>query len=173
MILELAKKFSSMDLLEKLPETIRVIALLVLQRGLEPRPLGRASPESCPDGLAAVEVPAAAARHSRPETSLVVDRVVVVVLVQRVTAEFYLTEGLALFEEGHIFGVHTIYIDGRRLGELVTSEDHGIIAPIPDYSRDVRWCGVVSAGAELRIDGPKPPTILHPNETAYRDSGVV
>ena len=90
LILELAKKFSSMDLLEKLPETIRVIALLVLQRGLEPRPLGRASPESCPDGLAAVEVPAAAARHGRPETSLVVDRVVVVVLVQRVTAEFYL-----------------------------------------------------------------------------------
>ena len=34
-------------------------------------------------------------------------------------------------------------------------------------------CGVVSAGAELRIDGPKPPTSLHPNETAYRDSGVV
>ena len=96
MILELAKKFSSMDLLEKLPETIRVIALLVLQCGLEPRPLGRAPPESCADGLAAVEVPAAAARHGRPETSLVVDRVVVVVLVQRVTAEFYLTEGLAL-----------------------------------------------------------------------------
>ena len=62
---------------------------------------------------------------------------------------------------------------GRVFGELVTSEDHGIIAPIPDYSRDVRWCGVVSAGAELRIDGPKPPTSLHPNETAYRDSGVV
>ena len=123
MILELvcvvAKEFSPMDLLEKLPETIIVLTVLVLQRGLEPRPLGRAPPESCPDGVAAVDV------------------------------------------------------DGRRLGELVTSEDHGIIAPIPDYSRDVRWCGVVSAGAELRIDGPKPPTILHPNETAYRDSGVV
>ena len=52
-----------------------------------------------------------------------------------------------------------------------TSEDHGIIGSIPEC--DVRWCGVVSAGAELRIDGPKPPTILHPNETAYRDSGVV
>ena len=123
MILELvcvvAKEFSPMDLLEKLPETIIVLTVLVLQRGLEPRPLGRAPPESCPDGVAAVDV------------------------------------------------------DGRRLGELVTSEDHGIIAPIPDYSRDVRWCGVASAGAELRIDGPKPPTILHPNETAYRDSGVV
>ena len=123
MILELvcvvAKEFSPMDLLEKLTETIIVLTVLVLQRGLEPRPLGRAPPESCPDGVAAVDV------------------------------------------------------DGRRLGELVTSEDHGIIAPIPDYSRDVRWCGVVSAGAELRIDGPKPPTILHPNETAYRDSGVV
>ena len=133
MILELAKKFSSMDLLEKLPETIRVIALLVLQRGLEPRPLGRAPPESCPDGLAAVEVPAAAARHGRPETSLVVDRVVVVVLVQRVTAEFYLTEGLALLEEDDEIGL------------------------IPSWPRTLRWCGAASAGAELRISGPKPP----------------
>ena len=111
LILELvcvvAKEFSPMDLLEKLPETIIVLTVLVLQRGLEPRPLGRAPPESCPDGVAAVEIRAAAARHGRPETSLVVDRVVVVVLVQRVTAEFYLTEGFALFEEGHIFGVHT------------------------------------------------------------------
>ena len=93
--------------------------------------------------------------------------------------------GTGFVKEGSVVGMElqrtgenaivtlTIYIDGRRLGELVTSEDHGIIAPIPDYSRDVRWCGVVSAGAELRIDGPKPPTILHPNETAYRDSGVV
>ena len=100
LILELvcvvAKEFSPMDLLEKLPETIIVLTVLVLQRGLEPHPLGRAPPESCPDGVAAVEIRAAAARHGRPETSLVVDRVVVVVLVQRVTAEFYLTEGLAL-----------------------------------------------------------------------------
>ena len=88
-----------MDLLEKLPETIRVIALLVLQRGLEPRPLGRAPPESCPDGVAAVEIPAAAANHDRPQASLVVDRVVVVVLVQRVTTGFYLTEGFALLPQ--------------------------------------------------------------------------
>ena len=77
--------------------------------------------------------------------------------------------GTGFVKEGSVVGMElqrtgensivtlTIYIDGRRLGELVTSEDHGIIAPIPDYSRDVRWCGVVSAGAELRIDGPKPP----------------
>ena len=88
MILELvcvvAKEFSPMDLLEKLPETIIVLTVLVLQRGLEPCPLGRAPPESCPDGVAAVEIRAATARHGRPETSLVVDRVVVVVLVQRV-----------------------------------------------------------------------------------------
>ena len=52
LILELvcvvAKEFSPMDLLEKLPETIIVLTVLVLQRGLEPRPLGRAPPESCP-----------------------------------------------------------------------------------------------------------------------------
>ena len=55
MILELvcvvAKEFSPMDLLEKLPETIIVLTVLVLQRGLEPRPLGRAPPESCPCGI--------------------------------------------------------------------------------------------------------------------------
>ena len=91
--------------------------------------------------------------------------------------------GTGFVKEGSVVGMElqwtgedkivtlTTYIDGRRLGELVTSEDHGIIGPIPEC--DVRWCGVVSAGAELRIDGPKPPTSLHPNETAYRDSGVI
>ena len=128
MILELVpvgvvvhKSSFPVDLFENLSETIRVLALLVLQRGLEPRPLGRAPPESCPDGVAAVEIPAAAARHGRPETSLVVDRVVVVVLVQRVTAEFYLTEGLALLEEGDVIGVHgprreRIAAEGPALG---------------------------------------------------------
>ena len=133
MILELvcvvAKEFSPMDLLEKLPETIIVLTVLVLQRGLEPRPLGRAPPESCPDGVAAVEIRSAAACHGRPETSLVVDRVVVVVLVQRV-------------------------------GPLTTEsdEDEEIqdfpIGRLPEY---FRWCGIASAGAELRISGPKAP----------------
>ena len=110
MILELvcvvAKEFSPMDLLEKLPETIIVLTVLVLQRGLEPRPLGRAPPESCPDGVAAVDV------------------------------------------------------DGRRLGELTTESDEDEetqdfpISPLPEY---FRWCGIASAGAELRISGPKPP----------------
>ena len=48
MILELvcvvAKEFSPMDLLEKLPETIIVLTVLVLQRGLEPRPLRTRDP---------------------------------------------------------------------------------------------------------------------------------
>ena len=72
MILELvcvvAKEFSPMDLLEKLPETIIVLTVLVLQRGLEPRPLGRAPPESCADGLAAASS-AASLKTKQPSAS--------------------------------------------------------------------------------------------------------
>ena len=57
-------------------------------------------------------------------------------------------------------GTLTVYVDGRRLGELTTEsdEDEEIqdfpISPLPEY---FRWCGIASAGAELRISGPKPP----------------
>ena len=50
----------------------------------------------------------------------------------------------------------TIGIDGRRLGQLITQEDDEI-GLIPSWPRTLRWCGVASAGAELRISGPKPP----------------
>ena len=54
----------------------------------------------------------------------------------------------------------TVYVDGRRLGELTTESDEDEetqdfpISPLPEY---FRWCGIASAGAELRISGPKPP----------------
>jgi len=54
----------------------------------------------------------------------------------------------------------TVYVDGRRLGELTTESDEDEetqdfpIGPLPSR---FRWCGIASAGAELRIDGPKPP----------------
>ena len=49
---------------------------------------------------------------------------------------------------------------GRRLAELTTEsdEDEEIqdfpIGRLPEY---FRWCGIASAGAELRISGPKAP----------------
>ena len=57
-------------------------------------------------------------------------------------------------------GTIVIYVDGRRLGELTTESDEDEetqdfpISPLPEY---FRWCGIASAGAELRISGPKPP----------------
>ena len=73
--------------------------------------------------------------------------------------------GMELRRDRHNSVTFTVDIDGRHLGELVTLEDHSLpetedhryIAPIPNSTRGVSWCGVVSAGAELRIDGPKPP----------------
>ena len=46
------------------------------------------------------------------------------------------------------------------IGELTTESDEDEetqdfpISPLPEY---FRWCGIASAGAELRISGPKPP----------------
>ena len=54
----------------------------------------------------------------------------------------------------------TVYVDGRRLGQLTTEADEDEneqdypIGPLPSR---FRWCGIASAGAELRISGPKPP----------------
>jgi len=76
--------------------------------------------------------------------------------------------GMELRRDRHNSLTFTVDIDGRHLGELVTLEDHSFpetedhryIAPIPNstsLTRVVRWCGIASAGAELRISGPKPP----------------
>ena len=54
----------------------------------------------------------------------------------------------------------TVYVDGRRLGQLTTEADEDENEqdyPIGTLPSRFRWCGVVSAGAELRISGPKPP----------------
>ena len=77
----------------------------------------------------------------------------------------FVKEGSVIRMELHDFKVTeratlTVYVDGRRLGELTTEsdEDEEIqdfpISPLPEY---FRWCGIASAGAELRISGPKPP----------------
>ena len=71
--------------------------------------------------------------------------------------------GMELRRDRHNSVTFAVDIDGRHLGELVTPEDQTVqtwewIAPIPKHTRGViRWCGIVSAGAELRISGPKPP----------------
>ena len=61
--------------------------------------------------------------------------------------------------ESSYFMTITIDIDGRRLGQLITPDEpeENEIGLIPSWPRTLRWCGVASAGAELRIDGPKPP----------------
>ena len=51
---------------------------------------------------------------------------------------------------------HVVVGCARRLGQLITQEEDEI-GLIPSWPRTLRWCGVASAGAELRIDGPKPP----------------
>ena len=58
-------------------------------------------------------------------------------------------------------GTIVIYVDGRRLGLMFSQEDldlgDGDIPPLPIWPLGFKWCGVLSAGAELRISGPKPP----------------
>ena len=77
----------------------------------------------------------------------------------------FVKEGSVIRMELHDFKVTeratlTVYVDGRRLGELTTESDEDEetqdfpISPLPEY---FRWCGIASAGAELRISGPKPP----------------
>lgn len=66
--------------------------------------------------------------------------------------------GMELGRDGNDLVTLTIYIDGHRLGELVTPEDHELaVSPIPAWPSPLRWCGYASEGAALRIDGPKPP----------------
>ena len=58
-------------------------------------------------------------------------------------------------------GTIVIYVDGRRLGLLFSQWDldlgDGDIPPLPIWPLGFKWCGVLSAGAELRISGPKLP----------------
>ena len=58
-------------------------------------------------------------------------------------------------------GTIVIYVDGRRLGLMFSQEDldlgDGDIPPLPIWPLGFKWCGVLSAGAELRISGPKTP----------------
>ena len=82
-------------------------------------------------------------------------------------------DGTGFVKEGSVIGMEvndmhtpfsrgtlTVYVDGRRLGQLTTEADEDEneqdypIGPLPSR---FRWCGVLSAGAELRISGPKPP----------------
>ena len=78
----------------------------------------------------------------------------------------FVKEGSVIRMELHDFKVTeratlTVYVDGRRLGELTTESDEDEetndfpIGRLPEY---FRWCGIASAGAEVRITGAKAPT---------------
>ena len=75
--------------------------------------------------------------------------------VERVREEVEHAHRIFRYEFSYFMTI-TIDIDGRRLGQLITQEDDEI-GLIPSWPRTLRWCGVASAGAELRISGPKPP----------------